>query len=170
MITRLFGATGVAVPVVGQGTWHMGESRRAERDEVAALRLGLDLGLTHIDTAEMYGDGGAERVVAQAIKGYPRAALFIVTKVLPSNASYAGTIKACEQSLERLGTDHADVYLVHWWSGQHPIADTMRAMEALVKHGLTRFVGVADFDVAQMRQAQAPLGCARLACNQMPYQ
>jgi diketogulonate reductase-like aldo/keto reductase len=169
VITRLFGATGVAVPVVGQGTWHMGESRRTERAEVAALRLGLELGLTHIDTAEMYGDGGAERVVAQAINGHPRDALFIVTKVLPSNASYAGRIKACQQSLERLGTGHVDVYLVHWWSGQHPIADTMRAMEALVKRGLTRFVGVSNFDVAQMRQAQAALGSVRIACNQVLY-
>jgi diketogulonate reductase-like aldo/keto reductase len=114
MIARSFGATGVAVPVIGQGTWHMGESRRAERDEIAALRVGLELGLTHVDTAEMYGDGGAERVVAQAIKGYPRESLFVVSKVLPSNASYAGTIKACEQSLERLGTDYLDVYLLHW--------------------------------------------------------
>jgi len=117
----------------------------------------------------MYGDGGAERIVTQAIKGHPRDALFIVTKVLPSNASYAGTIKACEQSLKRLGTGHVDVYLVHWWSGQHPIADTMRAMETLVKRELTRFVGVSNFDVAQMRQAQAALGSARLACNQMLY-
>ena len=169
MITRLFGATGVVVPVIGQGTWHMGESRRTERAEVAALRLGLELGLTHIDTAEMYGDGGAERVVAQAIKGHPRDALFIVTKMLPSNASYTGTIKACEQSLKRLGTGHVDVYLVLWWSGQHPIAETMRAMEALVKRGLTRFVGVSNFDVAQMRQAQAALESVRLACNQVLY-
>lgn len=168
MITRLFGATGVEVPVIGQGTWHMGESRRAEREEVAALRLGLELGLTHIDTAEMYGDGGAERVVAQAITGHPRERLFIVTKVLPSNASSAGTIKACEQSLKRLGTDYVDVYLIHWW-GQHPIADTMHAMETLVTRRLTRFVGVSNFDVGQMRQAQAALGPARLACNQVLY-
>jgi len=170
VITRSFGSTGVKVPVIGQGTWHMGESRRAEREEVAALRLGLELGLTHIDTAEMYGDGGAERVVAQAIKGYSRDSLFIVTKVLPSNASYDGTLKACEQSLERLGTDHVDVYLVHWWSSQHAIADTMRAMEALMRRGLTRFVGVSNFDVDQMKQAQAALGSTRLACNQVLYQ
>jgi len=169
VITRSFGSTGVKVPVIGQGTWHMGESRRAEREEVAALRLGLELGLTHIDSAEMYGDGGAERIVAQAIKGHPRDSLFIVTKVLPSNASYGGTLKACEQSLERLGTDHVDVYLVHWWSSQHAIADTMRAMEALVRRGLTRFVGVSNFDVDQMKQAQAALGSTRLACNQVLY-
>ena len=147
----------------------MGDRPDAEKAEIAALRLGIELGMTHIDTAEMYGDGGAERVVAQAIKGHPRDALFIVTKVLPSNASYTGTIKACEQSLKRLGTGHVDVYLVHWWSGQHPIAETMRAMEALLTRGLTRFVGVSNFDVAQMRQAQAALGSARLACNQVLY-
>ena len=169
MITRSFGSTGVKVPVIGQGTWHMGESRRAEREEVAALRAGLELGLTHIDTAEMYGDGGAERVVAQAIKGHSRDALFIVSKVLPSNASESGTVKACEQSLTRLGTDHLDVYLLHWWSGQHPIADTMRAMETLVKRELTRFVGVSNFDVDEMKQAQAALGQTRLACNQVLY-
>ena len=169
MIARDFGSTGVQVPVVGQGTWHMGESRRAEREEVAALRVGLELGLTHIDTAEMYGDGGAERVVAQAIEGHPRDSLFIVSKVLPSNASYAGTIKACEQSLARLGTDHLDVYLLHWWSGQHPIADTMRAMQTLVSRGLTRFVGVSNFDVGEMERAQAALGATRLACNQVLY-
>ena len=147
----------------------MGESRRAEREEIAALRVGLELGLTHIDTAEMYGDGGAERVVAQAIKGHPRESLFVVSKVLPSNASYAGTIKACEQSLARLGTDHLDVYLLHWWSGQHPIADTMRAMQTLVTRGLTRFVGVSNFAVDEMEQAQAALGDTRLACNQVLY-
>ncbi|MGH7303917.1 MAG: aldo/keto reductase [Candidatus Rokuibacteriota bacterium] len=169
MTARDFGSTGVQVPVIGQGTWHMGESRRAEREEIAALRVGLELGLTHLDTAEMYGDGGAERVVAQAIEGHPRESLFIVSKVLPSNASYAGTIKACEQSLARLGTDHLDIYLLHWWSGQHPIADTMRAMQTLLTRGLTRFVGVSNFDVGQMRQAQAALGDTRLACNQVLY-
>ena len=169
MIARSFGATGVAVPVIGQGTWHMGESRRMERDEIAALRVGLELGLTHVDTAEMYGDGGAERVVAQAIKGYPRESLFVVSKVLPSNASYSGTIKACEQSLERLGTDYLDVYLLHWWSGPHPIADTMRAMCDLVGRGLVRHVGVSNFDVEQMTAAKRALGDVPLACNQVLY-
>ena len=169
MIARRFGSTRVDVPVIGQGTWHMGESRRVQREEIAALRVGLELGLTHIDTAEMYGDGGAERVVAQAIKGHPREALFLVSKVLPSNASYTGTIAACERSLERLGTDYLDVYLLHWWSGQHPIADTMRAMATLVKRGLTRFVGVSNFDVDEMKQAQAALPGMRLACNQVLY-
>ena len=168
MIRRPFGATGVEVPVVGQGTWRMGESRHEAEHEVAALRLGIDLGLTHIDTAEMYGEGGAERVVAQAIRGLRRESLFLVTKVLPSNASYEGTLRACERSVERLGVDYVDVYLLHWW-GSHPIAETMRAMEALVRRGLTCFIGVSNFDVAQMREAQAALRDNRLACNQVLY-
>ncbi len=169
MLRRRFGSTGVEVPVIGQGTWRMGESRREEKTEIAALRLGLELGMTHIDTAEMYGGGGAERVVAQAIRGYPRARLFLVTKVLPSNASYAGTLKACEQSVKRLGVDFVDVYLLHWWSERQPVAETMRAMEELVRRGLTRFIGVSNFDAGQMREAQAALRANRLACNQVLY-
>ena len=168
MPTRPFGATGVQLPVVGQGTWHMGESKKAEKAEIAALRLGLDLGLTHIDTAEMYGDGGAERVVGRAVAGRRHEA-FIATKVLPSHASYPDTIAACERSLRNLGMDHVDLYLLHWWSGRHPIEDTMRAMEELVRRGLVRFVGVSNLDVAQMQQAQAALGRRRLACNQVLY-
>jgi diketogulonate reductase-like aldo/keto reductase len=168
MILREFGPTGVQVPAIGQGTWHMGEQRAAARDEVAALRLGIELGLTHIDTAEMYADGGAERIVAEAIAGQ-RDRVFLVSKVLPSNASHAGTIRACEQSLRRLRTDHLDVYLLHWWSGRHPIEDTMRAMGELIARGLIRFAGVSNLDVAQMRASQAALGQPRLACNQVLY-
>jgi diketogulonate reductase-like aldo/keto reductase len=168
MISRPFGATGVAVPVIGQGTWKMGERRAEAKREVAALRAGIELGMTHIDTAEMYGDGGAERVVGEAIRGR-RDSVFVATKVLPQNASYVGTLKACEQSLKALGTDHVDLYLLHWWSDTHPIADTMRAMEALVRRGLTRFVGVSNFDAEQMAQAQAALTTERLACNQVEY-
>ena len=168
MITRPFGWTGVPVVVVGQGTWRMGESRAARKTEVAALSLGIDLGLTHIDTAEMYGEGGAERVVAEAIAGR-RDRVFIATKVLPRNASYAGTLRACEGSLQRLGTDHVDLYLLHWWSDEHPIGETMRAMEELVVRGLTRFIGVSNFDVDQMRAAQTALTRERLASNQVLY-
>lgn len=168
MIARPFGSTGVSVAVVGQGTWRMGERRRAERDEIAALRLGIDLGLTHLDTAEMYGDGGAERVVGRAVAGR-RAEVFIATKVLPRNASYAGTLRACERSLQRLGTDYIDLYLLHWWSDEHPIGETMRAMEELVRRGLTRFIGVSNFDVGQMEAARAALARERLACNQVLY-
>ena len=168
MISRPFGPTGVSVPVIGQGTWAMGESRAARRAEVAALRLGIELGMTHLDTAEMYADGGAEEVVAEAVAGR-RDRVFIASKVLPSNASYAGTIRACEQSLRRLKSGHIDLYLVHWWSSQHPIAETMKAMEELVGRGLVRFIGVSNFDVAQMKAAQAALARARLACNQVLY-
>jgi len=168
MITRSFGRTGLEVSVIGQGTWRMGERADNERDDIAALRLGIELGMTHIDTAEMYADGGSERVVGKAIRGR-RDEVFVATKVMPSNASYAGTIAACEASLKRLGTDHVDLYLVHWWSGRHPIADTMRAMRELVRRGLTRHVGVSNFDADQMTQAQEALGDVPLACNQVLY-
>jgi diketogulonate reductase-like aldo/keto reductase len=168
MEQKTFGWTGVRVPVIGQGTWHMGESRRERAGEVAALSLGLDLGLIHIDTAEMYGDGSAEEVIAEAIRGRRRADLFLVSKVLPRNAGYRGTIRAAEQSLRRLRTDYLDLYLLHW-PGSHPIADTMGAMEALVAAGKIRFVGVSNFDVAQMRAAMAALQRERLACNQVLY-
>jgi diketogulonate reductase-like aldo/keto reductase len=168
VILRPFGATGASVAVVGQGTWRMGESARTHEAEVAALRLGIELGLTHIDTAEMYGDGGAERVVAEAVQGQ-RARVFIATKVLPQNASYRGTLRACERSLRRLRTDHVDLYLLHWWSDRHPIADTMRALEELVARGLTRFIGVSNLDPDQLRAAQAALARERLACNQVLY-
>jgi diketogulonate reductase-like aldo/keto reductase len=121
----------------------MGDDRRAQQDEIAALSLGIELGMTHIDTAEMYGNGGAERVVANAIRGR-RDKLFIATKVLPQNASYTGTITACEQSLKRLETDCVDLYLLHWWSSRHPIGETMKAMEEPVGRGLTRFIGVSN--------------------------
>jgi diketogulonate reductase-like aldo/keto reductase len=168
VITRPFGPTGIPVAVIGQGTWRMGEQRGRRRDEVAALRLGIELGMTHIDTAEMYGDGGAERVVGEAIAGQ-RDRVFLASKVLPTNASHAGTIRACEASLRRLGTDHLDLYLLHWWSERHPIEETMRAMAELVRRGLTRFVGVSNFEVDQLRQAQAALGRLPIACNQVLY-
>jgi diketogulonate reductase-like aldo/keto reductase len=168
MITRPFGPTGVSVSVIGQGTWRMGESVATQKAEINALRLGIDLGLTHIDTAEMYADGGAERVVGRAVAGR-RAEVFIATKVLPRNASYEGTLRACARSLRRLKTDYVDLYLLHWWSGHHPIAETMRAMEELVKRGMTRFVGVSNLDVRQTKEAQAALAREPLACNQVLY-
>jgi len=168
MITKVFGATGVGMAVSGQGTGRMGESRETKKDEIAALRLGIELGMTHIDTAEMYGDGEAEKIVAQAIAGH-RDRVFIATKVLPENASYAGTLKACERSLQKLNVDYVDLYLLHWWSDRHPIGETMKAMEELVGRGLTRFIGVSNFDVKQMKAAQAALSRERLACNQALY-
>ena len=166
--TKSFGPTGISVPVVGQGTWHMGDDRRERAAEVAALRLGLDLGLTHIDTAEMYGRGGAEEVIAQVLRGRRRSDIFLVSKVLPENASRAGTIRAAEQSLRRLGTDYLDLYLLHW-QGRHPIAETMEAMEKLIADGKIRLLGVSNFDVAELREAIAALGRERLACNQVLY-
>jgi diketogulonate reductase-like aldo/keto reductase len=145
----------------------MGESRRAEKDEIAALRLGIDLGMTHIDTAEMYADGRSEIVVGRAVEGQ-RADVFITTKVWPDNASYAGTLRACEQSLRRLRTDYIDLYLLHWPSS-HPIQETMQAMEELVRRRLIRFFGVSNFNVAQLTAAQAALSRECLACNQVLY-
>jgi diketogulonate reductase-like aldo/keto reductase len=146
----------------------MGEEKRSRKDEVAALKLGIELGMTHIDTAEMYADGASEEIVAEAVEGQ-RDRIFIATKVLPSNASYKGTLAACERSLKRLRTDHVDLYLLHWWSDRHPIEETMRALADLVAAGKTRFAGVSNFDVEQMRSAQAALGTIRLACNQVLY-
>lgn len=167
MIKRQFGWTGVDVPVVGQGTWMMEGRRGTEQAAVEALKAGLDLGMTHIDTAEMYGNGRVEEIVGAAIEGR-RDEVFLVSKVLPSNASYEGTIEACGRSLRRLRTDRLDLYLLHW-PGNHPISETMRAMEKLVDDGMTRFIGVSNFDLAQLKEAEQALSKHRLACNQVLY-
>jgi diketogulonate reductase-like aldo/keto reductase len=158
--TRDFGWTDVKVPVVGQGTWRMG------KEGLEALRAGIDLGMTHIDTAEMYT--GSEEVIGEAIRGI-RKRIFLVSKVVPSNASYKGTLRACDASLKRLGTDYLDVYLLHWWSDSHPIADTMRAMEELVAAGKIRYIGVSNLDVPQLKQAQKALTREKIVCNQVLY-
>ena len=168
METREFGRTGVQVPVIGQGTWNIGDDPASEGREVAALRAGLDLGLTHIDTAEMYGAGRSEQLVARAIFGR-RDEVFLVSKVLPSNASHDGTIQACERSLRRLGTDHLDLYLLHWPSAQHPFTETMRALESLVVASKTRFIGVSNFTVVELQLAKRCLTTERLVCNQVLY-
>jgi len=155
----------VEVPVIGQGTW-MIEAIGRER-AVKALQLGLDLGMTHIDTAEMYGNGKAEEIVGEAIAGR-RDEVFLVSKVLPSNASFNGTIKACQKSLKRLKTDWLDLYLLHWPSS-YPIQETMEAMEKLVADGKTRFIGVSNFDVTGLKSAERALSKVRLACNQVLY-
>jgi diketogulonate reductase-like aldo/keto reductase len=165
MIRKPFGWTGVEVSVIGQGTWMIEGNREAERRAVAALRLGLDLGMTHIDAAEMYGNGRAEELVGEAIAGR-RQEVFLVSKVLPSNASYDGTLRACERSLRRLQTDYLDLYLLHW-RGRYPIADTMRALEALVASGKIRFLGVSNFDVEEVQAAEQALTKERLAANQV---
>jgi diketogulonate reductase-like aldo/keto reductase len=165
---RKFGWTGVGVPIIGQGTWQIDQgSHKDKMQAVKALQLGLDLGLAHIDTAEMYGNGQAEEIVAEAIAGR-RDEVFLVSKVLPSNASYEGTIKACKRSLKRLKTDWLDLYLLHWPSS-YPIRETMRAMEKLVDDGLIRFFGVSNFGVADLQEAGQALSKHRIACNQVLY-
>lgn len=159
-----FGPAGSAVPVIGQGTWRMERDRRAA---VRALRRGLDLGLTHVDTAEMYGDGAVETLVGEAIGGR-RAGVFLASKVLPGNASRAGTAAACERSLRRLATDHLDLYLLHW-PGPHPIAETVEAFERLREAGKIRAWGVSNFAVDDLEAALAAAGPGRIACNQVLY-
>lgn len=165
---RKFGWTGLDIPVIGQGTWMIEGPREKEQRSIAALRAGIALGMTHIDTAEMYGSGRAEELVREAISPYPRDSVFLVSKVLPSNASYDGTLAACERSLARLGTDYVDLYLLHWPSS-HPITETMRAMERLIDEKQIRYAGVSNFDVAQLQSAERAMKRHRLVCNQVLY-
>ena len=153
---------GVQVPAIGQGTWQIDETRAEEA--ALALRAGIDLGLTHIDTAEMYGGGLSERLIAKAIAGR-RAEIFLVSKVLPSNASRRGTVQACEKSLQRLRTDHLDCYLLHW-PGPHPLPDTIAAFEELRQAGKIRSYGVSNFDEELLAEA---LRLGKIACNQVLY-
>ena len=162
MKQQKFGSS-VQVPVIGQGTWYIDRGDR--KSAVAALRRGIDLGMTHIDTAEMYGD--AELVVAEAIAGQ-RDDIFLVSKVLPSNASQRGTVTACERSLARLKTDRLDCYLLHW-RGSYPLADTVAAFEELVDAGKIRSWGVSNFDVDDLNELRAVAGKNRIACNQVLY-
>jgi diketogulonate reductase-like aldo/keto reductase len=165
MQTRQFGPTRRQVPVVGQGTWNL---ERARRDEaIAALRRGLDLGMTHMDTAEMYGDGEAEELVAEAIEGR-RDEVFLVSKVLPTNASRRGTVAACEASLKRLGTDRLDCYLLHW-RGREPLDETFAAFDQLVRDGKILSWGVSNFDVEDLDETHRLVGSRRIACNQVLY-
>jgi diketogulonate reductase-like aldo/keto reductase len=164
---RPFGSLGVDVPVIGQGTWKMGTAH-ARAAEVAAIRRGIELGMTHIDTAEMYGNGLAESVIGEAIAGVPRDQLFIVSKVLPQNATYQGTIAACDASLGRLKTSYLDSYLLHW-RGRHPLGETLRAFEDLVDAGKIRSLGVSNFDVADLEEARGLLSRHPIVCNQVLY-
>jgi len=158
---------GERVPALGQGTWHMGEDRRRAGDEAAAVRLGIELGMTLIDTAEMYGGGGAEEMVARAAEGV-RDRLFIVSKVYPHNASRAGVVAACERSLARLRTDRIDLYLLHW-RGSIPLADTLDGFERLKRGGKIRHYGVSNFDRADMAEWVALKGGEGVAANQVLY-
>lgn len=163
MTTRRFGTAKRPVPVIGQGTWYIDHGDRSAA--VAALRQGIDLGMTHIDTAEMYGD--AELVVADAIEGR-RDETFIVSKVLPSNASRRGTITACERSLKRLRTDRLDCYLLHW-RGQYPLEETVAAFDELMKAGKILSWGVSNFDADDLDELLEVAGEGRIACNQVLY-
>lgn len=162
---RSFGAGGPAVSSIGQGSWHIEQGDR--REAIAALRRGLDLGLTHIDTAEMYGDGRSEALIGEAIAGR-RDAAFLVSKVLPHNASRQGVRAACERSLKQLGTDRLDCYLLHW-RGPHPLAETFAAFEALKQEGKILSWGVSNFDEDDLDEALAAAGKGRIACNQVLY-
>ena len=164
MKQKKFGINGPDVSVIGQGTWYLDRGDR--KAAVAALRRGIETGMTHIDTAEMYGD--AELVIADAIAGLPREKLFLVSKVLPSNASRRGTITACERSLKRLKTDHLDCYLLHW-RGSYPFEETVAAFDELVAAGKIRSWGVSNFDEDDLDELLDVAGEGKIACNQVLY-
>jgi diketogulonate reductase-like aldo/keto reductase len=159
--------SGRPIPVLGQGTWRMGEDSSRRAGEVAALRLGLDLGMTLIDTAEMYGEGGAEKVVGEAIAGR-REEVFLVSKVYPHNATRRGAVLACERSLQRLKTDYLDLYLLHW-RGSVPLSETLEAFQALKSGGKILDYGVSNFDQDDMEEVAALSGGDQVATNQVLY-
>src|SRR5438477_4556851 len=159
---------GQRVPVLGQGTWNMGEKKSAHTNEVAALRLGIDLGMTLIDTAEMYGDGGAEKVVADAIEGQ-RDRVFIVTKAYPHNASCTELPKACERSLRRLRIETIDLYLLHWREKTPPLEETVEAFVKLRSAGKIKRWGVSNFDVDDVKELWSVKNGSNCAANQVLY-
>jgi diketogulonate reductase-like aldo/keto reductase len=161
---KKFGNDGPDVSVIGQGTWYLDRGDR--KAAIAALRRGIETGMTHIDTAEMYGE--AEPVIADAIAGLPREKLFLVSKVLPSNASRRGTVTACERSLKRLKTDHLDCYLLHW-RGSYPFEETVAAFDELVATGKIRSWGVSNFDSDDLDELLDVAGEGKIACNQVLY-
>ena len=165
MHKKQFGPTGVTVPTIGQGTWYLEQAPRAAA--IATLRRGLDLGLSHIDTAELYGSGAAETIVGEAIAGR-RDAVFLVSKVMPQNASRTGTIAACEATLKRLSTDRLDCYLLHW-RGRHALEDTIAAFEQLKADGKILSWGLSNFDQPHLEAAERIAGPGRIACNQVLY-
>ena len=159
--------SGNVVPVLGLGTWRMGESARRRADEIAAVRLALDLGMAVIDTAEMYADGATESLVGEATQGR-RKDVFLVSKVLPEHASRKRTLAACDASLERLRTDYLDLYLLHW-RGSTPLRETVAAFTELVENGKIRRWGVSNFDVDDMKELLATPGGSAVSCNQVLY-
>jgi diketogulonate reductase-like aldo/keto reductase len=165
---RSLGTTNEKLPLMGQGTWTYGENQSEALEEIKALRYGIENGLTLIDTAEEYAKGGAERIVAEAIKDC-RGDIFLTTKVSAKNCSYKGVIEACEKSLERLNTTYIDLYLQHWPSKEHEVEETMRAMTYLVEKGLVKFIGVSNFTPELIMEAQSAIGHHVLLCNQVGY-
>src|SRR5262245_51645861 len=165
MKTRALGSSGERVPVIGQGTWELELADEAEATR--ALHAGLELGLTHVDTAEMYGDGRVEELLGRALAGR-RDEVFLASKVLPQNASREGTLRACERSLRRLRTDHLDLYLLHW-PGRHPLEETLAAFDELQRKGAIRHYGVSNFDEHPLLEAVRLAGLGRIACNQVLY-
>lgn len=166
---RELGRTREKIPVVGMGTWEMGDVQNEGRTlEIEALRRGAELGMTMIDTAEMYGHGNAEKLVGEAIKGM-RDEVFIVTKVSPEHFGYEDVLRSCEGSIRRLGVEHVDLYLLHWPSHKVPIEETMKAMEELVSRGKTRYIGVSNFSVAQTLKARESLPRSEIVCNEVRY-
>ena len=165
MKTKRFGRTGIEVSVIGQGTWNLETYDRAIA--IQAFHRGLELGMTHIDTAYDYGNGAAEEFVGEALEG-KREQAFLVSKVLPAAADYEGTIKACEWSLKRLKTDYLDSLLLHWWEN-NPLEETLRAFEKLEADGKIRSFGVSNFSLDELKQAVAMVGAGRIACHQVVY-
>lgn len=160
-------SSGQAIPVLGMGTWRMGENSQHRQSEIDALRHGLDLGFSLIDTAEMYGEGGAEEVIAEALANR-RSEAFLVSKVYPHNASRQGAIAACERSLKRLNTDYLDLYLLHW-RGSVPLSETLEAFQTLQQAGKIRSYGVSNFDLEDMAEAASLEGGEAIALNQVLY-
>ena len=159
---------GAEVPVLGLGTWYLGDDAGRRAREIAALRTGIEMGLTLIETAEMYGGGRSERLVGEAIKGTERGRLFIVSKVLPNNAGRRGIFRSCEESLQRLGTDYLDLYLLHW-RGSVPLAETVECMEKLERDGMIRGWGVSNFDTDDMEELRRVKGGDGCLVNQVLY-
>jgi diketogulonate reductase-like aldo/keto reductase len=167
--THSLGRTGEKIPVIGMGTWEIGDAEDERRLlEIQAIRKGIELGMTMIDTAEMYGNGNAEKLIAQAVKGI-RDDVFIATKVSPQHLGYDAVLSACESSIRRLGVEHIDLYQVHWPSYQVPVKETMKAMEELVSRGKIRYIGVSNFSVTQTQEAMEALPRSEIVSNQVRY-
>lgn len=164
---------GVKIPALGLGTWEMGEGvfpfRSHDKECIAALKRGIELGMTHIDTAEIYSSGRVEKIVAEAIKDFDREKLFITSKVWQSNLRYNDVIKSAKGSLKRLGIEQTDLYLVHWPNPNIPLKETMRGMEYLIEQELTRFIGVSNFDVKLVKEAQSYLDATEIVADQIEF-